>query len=47
MDEEGMFVVPVNYGFEWEDELPFISIRQRTSGKLIFRDPNVAFERER
>ena len=21
MDEEGMFVVPVNYGFEWEDEL--------------------------
>lgn len=35
MDEEGMFVVPVNYGFEWEDERSFISIRQRKAGKLM------------
>ena len=46
MDEEGMFVVPVNYGFEWEDELLlyFHSAKEGRKADAFRKDPNVAFE---
>ena len=45
MDEEGMFVVPVNYGFEWEDELlRLFPLTRRPETDAFRKDPNVAFE---
>lgn len=41
MDEEGMFVVPVNYGFEWEDELLlyFHSAKEGRKADAFRKDP--------
>ena len=41
-----MFVVPVNYGFEWEDELLlyFHSAKEGRKADAFRKDPNVAFE---
>ena len=46
MDEKGMFVVPVNYGFEWEDELLlyYHSAKEGRKADAFHKDPNVAFE---
>ena len=46
MDEEGMFIVPVNYGFEWEDELLiyFHSAKEGRKADAFRKNPQVAFE---
>ena len=46
MDEEGLFIVPVNYGFEWEKELLlyFHSAKEGRKADAFRKNPQVAFE---
>ena len=55
MDKEGMFIVPVNYGYEWEDikdsapslKLYFHSASQGRKADAFSREPVVALELDR
>lgn len=46
MDSEGMFVVPVNFGYEWEEELRlyFHSAREGRKADAFRENPEVALE---
>lgn len=48
IDEEGMFIVPVNFGYEWEEEKElrfyFHSASEGRKAEALDKEPTVAFE---
>lgn len=45
-DEEGLFIVPVNFGYEWEEKLKFYihSAKEGRKAEAFLKNPSVAVE---